>query len=98
VVAADRRRRHRLTSSTGCHLRRAAHRAAIQAHYDRYPEDRPSRAEVAAVQLRRRGDELAGRTDLLEDAEQILRQVGADPSADEVVAAARVLAAVRTAA
>lgn len=75
------------------HLRRAAHRLAVDAHYRRYPEDRPSRAEVASVQLRRRGDELAERAALLDRAEQLLLDAGDEPTADQVIAAARALAA-----
>lgn len=75
------------------HLRRAAHRMAVETHYRRYPEDRPSRAEVASVQLRRRGDALADRTELLMRAEQLLLDAGDEPTADQVVAAARALTA-----
>jgi hypothetical protein len=75
------------------HLRRAAHRLAVEAHYEQYPEDRPSRAEVASVQLRRRGDALADRADLLDGAEQLLVDAGDEPTTDQVIAAARALAA-----
>lgn len=74
-------------------LRRAAHRLAVEVHYEQYPEDRPSRAEVAAVQLRRQGEALADRADLLDAAEQLLLDAGDQPTADEVIAAARALAA-----
>jgi len=75
------------------HLRRVAHRLAVELHYQHYPEDRPSRAEVASVQLRRHGDALADRAELLDRAEQLLQATGDRPTTDEVIAAARVLAA-----
>ena len=79
------------------HLRRTAHRLAVEAHYQQYPEDRPSRAEVASVHLRRRGDPLADRADLLELAEQLLLDTGEKPTAVQAVAAARALAATEAA-
>lgn len=75
------------------HLRRAAHRLAVATHYEQYPEDRPSRAAVASVDLRRRGDALADRADLLDLAEQLLLDAGEEPTTDQVIAAARALAA-----
>lgn len=74
-------------------LQREARRRAIDAHYATFPEDRPSRAEVAAVSLRRRGDDLASRRDLLDRAEELLTsQQDVPPTIDEVIAGARVLA------
>lgn len=75
------------------HLRRASHRLAVEAHYQQHPEDRPSRAEVASVDLRRRGDALADRADLLDQAERLLLDAGEEPTTDQVTAAARALAA-----
>lgn len=75
------------------HLRRAAHGLAVEAHYAQYPEDRPSRAEVAAVHLRRRDDPLADRAELLDAAEQLLLDAGEQPTSEQVIAAARALAA-----
>ena len=73
-------------------LRREAHRAAVAAHYELYPEDRPSRAEVAAVELERRGDPLAEREELLDQAERLLAERSeVEPTAAEVIAAARAL-------
>lgn len=75
------------------HLRDVAHRLAVEAHYEQYPEDRPTRAQVASVRLRRRGDALADRVELLERAEQLLGDADGGPTVDEVIAAARALAA-----
>lgn len=73
-------------------LRREAHRLAIEAHLHLYPEDRPSPAMIAEVDLRRAGDALWERRDLLERAEDLLTEAcGAAPTPEDVIAAARVL-------
>lgn len=73
-------------------LQREARRRALDAHYEQYPEDRPSPAEAAAVSLRRRGDALASRTDLLDRAMHGLSSLGDRPSVAEVIVGARILA------
>lgn len=61
---------------------------ALRLHYEEYPEDRPSRAEVAAARVRGTDDPLADRQDLLVRAEQWLSERGREVSVETVLAVA----------
>lgn len=62
---------------------------ALRLHYEEYPEDRPTRAEVAAARLRGTADPLASREDLLVKAEEWLTERGREVSVETVMAVAQ---------
>lgn len=59
--------------------------AALEAHFDRYPESRPSLAEVASALAAQNGSELAQRPDMIERAAEQLSARHPAADADDVL-------------
>lgn len=69
-------------------VRDFARHLALRRHYEAFPEDRPSRAEVTAALVRGTDDPLAGREDLLHQAEAWLLAHERDVTVETVLALA----------